>query len=211
MIAPTTAARFTSIDELRSQIGGHQRLPVEYVEKQIHDIPHGEIVKDRNAWVVARVTGKRVLDIGASGRLHEQVVKVAAMTLGIDREAGPITVGFDLDDVSKPHLPYIGVPFDVVLCGEVLEHLSNPGHFLSRLKKEQYGVPVIITVPSAFRSMLQSYQGREVENVNKDHVSWFSPRTLKTLVERAGYRITEFAYYNGEGPAKAEGLIAVVE
>jgi hypothetical protein len=50
-------------------------------------------------------------------------------------------------------------------------------------------------------------QGRE--NVNIDHVAWYSPRTLRTLLERVGYTIQTFAYYHGDGPG-AEGVLAEV-
>jgi hypothetical protein len=50
----------------------------------------------------------------------------------------------------------------------------------------------------------------KMENVNIDHVAWYSPRTLRTLLERARWNITEFAWYGGD-PGVAEGLIAVAE
>ena len=96
---------------------------------------------------------------------------------------------------------------DLVLCGEVLEHLSNPGRFLDGLRN--YGKETIITVPSAFSEVGYSWIRRGTENVNKDHVAYYSWRTLKTLVERHGYEVRQFYWYGGK-PGVSEGLIMVV-
>jgi hypothetical protein len=48
------------------------------------------------------------------------------------------------------------------------------------------------------------------ENVNVDHVAWYSWRTLKTLLDRYGYPIREFYWYKGR-PRFAEGIIVVTE
>jgi hypothetical protein len=43
-----------------------------------------------------------------------------------------------------------------------------------------------------------------------DHCYWFSWRTLKTLVERAGYAVAEFHWYGPGEPGFSEGLIFVL-
>lgn len=198
-----------TIDELRASLSGEKKFNPEYVAKQMHEVPKAEVV-DRNQFVLDRVKGKYVLEFGASGRLHEAIKASAKAYRGIDREdCGEAVVGFDLDDVSQEDLPSIDGA-EVIVCGEVLEHLSNPGWFLTRLKRQFNGVPVVITVPNAFSLPGLTHMQRSVENVNKDHVAWYSWRTLKTLVERAGYQIKEFAWYNGK-PLFAEGLIFIVE
>lgn len=212
---------YATIDALRSQLGVTPKQ-ADYASRMLHDLPDGEIV-DRTVFLIQKVAGKRVLEFGASGPMHVAIVKAAAYVLGVDREDGPGVVGCDLDEIGEdcgPHqmLPtgrwdgdgYAVESFDVIICGEVVEHLSNPGWFLTRLRRQFPGVPVVITVPNAFGATAHAHAKRGVENVNADHVAWYSPRTVKTLVERAGFTIREFAYYNGDGPT-AEGLIAVVE
>lgn len=208
---------YATIDELRSQLGSPAKAAhsPEYVAKMLHPIPEAKSV-DRAAFILERVKGKRVLEFGASGPMHDKIRAAATEYFGVDREDAPDrgVVGFDLDDVSKPHLPEwsqtLFVRLDVVVCGEVLEHLSNPGWFLTRLKEQQPNVPVIITVPNAFTSVGRGHLAKGIENVNRDHVSWYSYTTLKTLLGRVGYTIGEFYYYGGEGPT-AEGLIVVTE
>lgn len=206
---------YASIDDLRSQLGGGAR-PLQdaaYVAKMCHPLPTMPTV-DRAAFIVKRCAGKRVLEFGASGALHEQIMTVATRYLGVDRHDAERVVGFDLDDVAQASLPSQRdvecPPWDLIVCGEVLEHLSNPGWFLTRLKRQCAGVPVLITVPNAFSDIARRQLSRGLENVNRDHVAWYSPQTLKTLVERAGWAILDWACYNGTAPT-AEGLIVVVE
>jgi 2-polyprenyl-3-methyl-5-hydroxy-6-metoxy-1,4-benzoquinol methylase len=203
---------YATIDDLRSSLGKPPQPaddPV-YAAKMLHKLPEAKTV-DRAVFLLQRVAGKRVLEFGASGPMHEGIVKAAARVDGIDRLDGPNIIGFDLDDVSQTFIPdFDQVDHDIIVCGEVLEHLSNPGWFLARLHDQFSGTPLIITVPNAFAKAGRGHLAKGIENVNKDHVAWYSPKTLKTLLERHGYTITEFYYYNGDGP-DAEGLIAVAE
>ncbi len=198
---------FATLDALRESLArpaSKVRSP-EYTAKMMHTIPKTTVV-DREKFILERCAGKTVLDIGASGRMHELIVKASAKCYGIDREDGDGVVGVNLDDVT------IGLPvFDgveLVVCGEVIEHLANPGFFLDRLKRK-YPVPVIITVPNAFSAAGYNHIEQGVENVNIDHVAWYSWRTMKTLLDRYGYVIDEWHWYGGE-PVLAEGLIFLV-
>lgn len=208
---------YASIDDLRSQLGAPPATAASpaYAAKMLHPLPVGRAL-DRSAFILEAVKGKRVLEFGATGPMHDAVVKAAAAVYCVDREddleADPPVLGFDLDDVSRAELPGGGglPPYGLILCGEVIEHLSNPGWFLTRLRRQFPAVPVLITVPNAFTLKGRSHLEAGVENVNIDHVSWYSPRTLRTLLERAGYAITDFAWYGGR-PPYSEGLIVVAE
>jgi hypothetical protein len=198
---------FATIDELRSHLGGS--LTPEYSAKMMHAVPVTTVV-DRTAFILERVKGKRVLEFGASGKLHEGIVNTAAVAHGVDRESSEdgIVEGFDLDDPRQDALPVSPKPPQIIVCGETLEHLSNPGWFVRRLKAQYCGVPVIFTVPNAFGDILRTHMKGGIENVNRDHVCYYSYTTLKTLLERNGYHIAAFHWYNGQ-PLFAEGLIMV--
>ena len=205
---------YATIDDLRSQLGSAKAEPTPaYAEKMLHKLPETKVV-DRAEFILSHVKGKRVLEFGASGPMHEAIVKAAAFYQGYDRTSNPAAnvYAIDLDDVSVTHLSQMdyGVPYDIIVCGEVLEHLSNPGWFLTRLKQQFAGVPVLITVPNAFAEAGKGWLKKGYENVNKDHVAWYSPKTLSVLLERAGYACGDLYYYNGTGPT-AEGLIVIAE
>jgi hypothetical protein len=210
-----------TLDDLRNNLDGPSE---EYRRKQLHPVPDAKVV-DREAFILERVAGKVVLDIGASGRMHEAIVMAAAFTWGITRppENDPYVVRYtdviesrmqgrfdirylDIDqhDAHWPHFKDV----EIVICGEVIEHLSNPGQFLQKLRA--YRCPVIITVPNAHGDVGRAWLEKGFNCVNIDHVAWYCERTLKTLLTRAGYEVKEHYWYNGR-PRFAEGLIFVVE
>jgi hypothetical protein len=196
---------YATIDDLRSHLGEAKGPSPEYAAKMLHALPELKCVQDRAAFILEHVKGKRVIDFGASGAMHAQIKAAASKYFGVDREPAPDVVGFDLDDVTDQHLPYSQLdPPDLIVCGEVLEHLSNPGHFLTRLKRTWR------TVPNAFSSGGLGWLKKGYENVNADHVAWYSPKTLSVLLARAGYTCADLYFYNGHS-ATAEGLIVVAE
>jgi hypothetical protein len=203
---------FATIDALRESLGGSaprkERSP-EYTARMMHDVPETDVV-DRAAFVLARCRDKCVLHVGASGKLHEAILATAATVWGIDRaDNGEEIVRCDLDDVRAGLPEFPGV--NVVVCGEVIEHLGNPLHFLKRLRAAYPGVPVIVTVPNAFADIGRKHMADGVENVHVGHFCWYSWRTLKTLVESAGYKVNEFYWYGHGRPGFTEGLVFVCE
>lgn len=199
---------FATLDDLRAQLGGTGPThSPEYLAKMMHPLPPATVV-DRVVFLLEHCKGKRVLEFGASGAMHDGIVKVATECMGVDRQDGLGVVGFDLDDVLQTKLPDFPMP-EIVICGEVIEHLSNPGWFLTRLKR-QYPVPTILTVPNAYAEAGRKWILKGIENVNNDHVAWYSPQTLGVMLKRAGYVAGGLYWYNGTGPT-AEGLIIVTE
>lgn len=193
MVSDTLAGLLTSCD-------------ADYARKMLHAVPDAPVV-DRIAFVAARCRGRRVLSLGHSGPLAAVVDDVAAEVYGVDRSPlNPDVQRMDLDRWPE-HLP--PWPVDLVLCGEVLEHLANPGRLLEHLALAYHNIPVIITVPNAMSQAARRHMERGVENINRDHVAWYSYYTLLTLVERYGYELQEWYWYNGT-PRFAEGLIFVV-
>lgn len=184
-----------------------------YAKKQLHPVPAAPSI-ERTPFLLERAKGKRLLHIGASGPLHQAFKKVVTGLIGYDRydDLAEGVIGVDLDDVTQEGLPELPTPGpELIVAGEVLEHLSNPGHFLTRLRKaypKDAGIPLIITVPNAHSTSGLSSLQKGIENVNGDHVAWYSYKTLKTLLARAGYEIDELYWYNGP-PRFAEGLIVV--
>lgn len=181
----------------------------------VHRVPRARLV-DRPAEVRALVQGKRVIDVGfvdegqraskdARGTwLHQLVAAEASELVGIDADAAGVedarSLGFeahvaDVQDVES--LAALGLaPAEVVLAGELLEHLDRPGAFLEAVKPlVAEGGALVLTTPNghALTNVLAGLLGREL--VNPDHVAWFSWRTLETLLDRHGWRLHALAYY----------------
>jgi SAM-dependent methyltransferase len=171
---------------------------------------------DRFAAIVDTSRGKRVAHIGfvderqmeskqAEGVwLHAQLDEVASSLVGLDNaEPGVAWArerGYEahVADAQSPEaIRALGLePFDVVVAGEVIEHLDEPGPFL-RAMLELTGPDgvLVVTTPNAYRllNFIAPLTGSEL--VHQDHTAWHSPQTLRTLLERNGWRVEELAYY----------------
>lgn len=181
----------------------------------VHRVPRARLV-DRIEEVRSLVRGRRVIDLGfvdegqmspksAGGTwLHDVVRSEAGECVGIDADSNGVAhareLGFDAhtgDVEDAEALAALGLePAEVVLAGELIEHLDHPGRFLEAVKRlTAPRAALVLTTPNAhaLTNTLGALAGREL--VNPDHVAWFSWRTLETLLTRHGWRLDELAYY----------------
>jgi SAM-dependent methyltransferase len=92
--------------------------------------------------------------------------------------------------------------FDLIIAGEVIEHLSNPGALLRGVQR--FMAPdsrlVVTTVNSycAFRFAIYGLRGRggAAEPVHPDHVAYYSHNTLRHIAYRAGLSMQDFKFYD---------------
>lgn len=178
-----------------------------WAEKMLHALDAWPIV-DRETAILAFARDRVVLEFGASGPMHDALATVARTLHGLDIvPAAGVTV-CDLDDVSASDLPaFAGV--ERLVLGEVLEHLTNPGHLLRRLRA-QYRVPAIISVPNAFSARGLKWVASGVECVNPEHVAYYTQHTLRELLRRTGWRVVSGGWYKGQ-PGLSEGLVVIAE
>lgn len=169
---------------------------------------------DREATILELAAGKRVLHLGCVGHdfaeerdparryarsLHAKIERVAAGIVGVDMNAEAIAeyeqagvaATMVVGDVEELDSLGLGQPFDVIVSGNVIEHLSHPGRMLDGMRALSHpGTKILVTTPHAFG--LPTYQrhvrGRFQEA--GDHVMTFNGGALKNLVERHGFRVT---------------------
>lgn len=91
---------------------------------------------------------------------------------------------------------FIEERFDLIVAGEILEHLSNPGQFLSGCNEilDENGT-IVLTVPNAFGARRLVHNLLGVENYHPDHTFYFSENTIRTLAARFGLRVSNSYYY----------------
>lgn len=194
---------FDSITALREHLAGGGDHTAAYAAKMLHRVPDLPTVPDRMRYLVEKAKGKVVLDLGCAGIISQRIRAVTTRYYGVDKTEGDWH-RVDLD-VAPQDLP-VYADVDLIIASELLEHLANPGAFLTQLRAKYLATPVYITVPQA-----GGYQVRhDCEVVNRDHVAWYSYTTLKTLLGRYGYTIQEARWYHGS-PHRAEGLIVLAE
>jgi len=178
-------------------------------------LPQCEVV-DRETEIVNLCRGKKVLHLGCvdypltakqvtkGNLLHIKIMAVAEKVLGVDTSQEGIKYlheKYGINNIIFGDVEYfseldIMPEFDVVVVGELIEHLANPGLFLSGLRK--ICTPktlVVLTVPNAFsvKSFLRVMVGREL--VHSDHVANYSFRTLSSLVQRFDFEIISVKSY----------------
>lgn len=170
---------------------------------------------DRLTLLPQMVRGRRVLHVGfgdhlelldekrSSGTwLHDLLCDAAAECVGVDVDAQIVAAARERGvsdvyvlDVTEPapDQPVMGRDFDVILFGEVLEHIPDPVNFLSSTRRAlgSPGMEFIVTVPNAWAFDTLRNVGRNVEMINTDHRFWFTPYTLAKVMTDAGLEVTD--------------------
>ena len=167
-----------------------------YEQKIADNSSHRRIL----AWLSARPAG-RVLDLGCSdGRLAEQLRAIGHHVTGVDliahdgvKERVDRFVEADLDQGLPPE---INDCYDVVVAGDVLEHVRRPERILTQLKDRL--APrgsVIASVPNFghWYPRLRVAAGRFDYDrrgiLDRDHVRFFTARSFERLAGSEEYRV----------------------
>lgn len=188
-------------------------------------------VVDREKEILKQCFHKKVLHLGSvdapiteervqKGQLlHLKIMKVAKKVVGIDNSQSGIKylrkqLGIDniiYGDVQNLSALCLSKDFDIIVAGELLEHLSNPGLFLENLRViSSPKTRVIITVPNAFsiKSFLRVFFGKEL--VHPDHMVYYSIRTISTLIRRFGFKIATVNSYLNISENKSKRFLQII-
>jgi 2-polyprenyl-3-methyl-5-hydroxy-6-metoxy-1,4-benzoquinol methylase len=159
----------------------------------------------RDELILRHVVGKDVLDCGIVGGgdywrrhlrdvwLHGRIARRARTSLGVDIQSEEIdairgATGFD---VSYADVEALTFPerFDVVVAGELVEHLHNIGLFLDGAWRSlRDGGLLLITTPNNFRLSSLLYAlvlGREI--CHPEHSCYFSSQTIRYVLAQHGF------------------------
>jgi len=177
-----------------------------------------DFVKSSNDWVkkddflVSLATNRSVLDLGfvdhtletidALGTewLHGRLREVASHIEGVDIEAEVVAAlrerGLSNLFVLDAENFDLGRTFNVVIAGDLIEHLSNPGSFLHCVKRHMNkGSIFAFSTPNPFsidRSLNISFE-KEI-NVHSQHTCWVCPKTAWELLTRHGLEVVDFKW-----------------
>jgi SAM-dependent methyltransferase len=186
-------------------------------------------VGDRVELLRAIARDKRTIDLGfidqgrmsakrAEGTwLHAELKEVARELVGIDLDADGVAQANELgyealcaDCQDRESLLRLGLePAEVVVAGELIEHLDRPGAFLDAVKTlVAPGGVLVLTTPNSvsLTNFLAALVGREL--LNPDHVGWQSPRTAETLLLRHQWELRDRFFYRF--PSVREGIASQV-
>ena len=192
-----------------------------------HPLPRTSQV-DRDAYLLDICRGKKVLHLACAawpatqmwcddGSLpHLKMLQVADRVAGFDwsrpgleilkRQSVPDLHLLNLLEVDQVEKGWqeLGFEPELIVAGELLEHLDRAGLVLENCRRVMSGkCKMVITVPNAFsiRSLLHVLRG--YEKVAPDHVSYYSYSNVRELAERNGFSLDKVNWYRYSPARKA--------
>lgn len=177
----------------------------------MHRLPRARVV-DRTEYLMSLARGRRVIHVGfvdagframqdqSGSWLHEHLARSAGSLVGIDVDERGVeharAEGYEayvLDCRDQAAVAKLALESaDLVIAGEVLEHVDDAAGFLRGLHAlvGPAGV-LVVTVPNAtgLLNTAAALVGREVQH--PDHIATYTWRTLAQLLARHGWRPTE--------------------
>jgi glycosyltransferase involved in cell wall biosynthesis/2-polyprenyl-3-methyl-5-hydroxy-6-metoxy-1,4-benzoquinol methylase len=229
----------TSREEASSGDGGTTGL--DFVQRLPEKI---EYTESRKGFTAEFCRGKRVLHIGCvdagmmelrvkqNNYLHGLISSVATEVIGVDIDRQGLDVlsdeGYEVHELDLEKdielLAELADRADVIVVPEVIEHLDNAGLALDNIRSSGFRGDILISTPNAYSYRAIHAIGQKVELIHPDHNYWFSPTTLRVLLDKHGFEISRLVmYYNRcndafdrqftetmkKNPYYGDGLIAI--
>jgi SAM-dependent methyltransferase len=182
----------------------------------VRRLPRASAV-DRSEFLTRLAAGRSIVHVGFAGEsradigelvesptwLHGRLAAVASHAVGIDidpaaveraRRAGFEAFAADASDAVA--LRALGIQADVVVAGEIIEHVERPGEFLDAMRAiGRRGGMLVVTTPNAASLLNPLAAMGRYELINPDHVAFYSCFTLTNLMRRHGWEVTQMATY----------------
>lgn len=166
----------------------------------------------RRAFLLEHVrAGETVLDIGCgAGEFSAVLIEAGALPVAVDvarealRRAREQVPGLDARLwLPGEALPVDDASVDAVWAGEVIEHVADVAPWLSELRRvlkpqgglllstPHHGPGTLLRLAVSRRAFAEHFDPRS------DHVQYFSPRTLRELLDDLGFDVAELRVAGG--------------
>lgn len=179
------------------------------------------LVRERLEYIKNICQGKKVFHLGCTSfpyteemikldaHLHLQLLDIADELYGFDLDQKGIDIleakgigNLYRGDLEKLEELELDEKFDVIIAGETIEHLNNPGLFLNGIKRfMKPETDLVITTINAYGGLRFAVyflfgKGGFNEPVHPDHVAYYSYKTLNLLLKRHELEVKEFLFYD---------------
>ena len=159
-------------------------------------------MKTREEIIIKLVKNKKVLDLGNSwGDFKDLIKSQASSYKGLDIEKGT-DYCYDLNKPFK-----LKEKFDVIVSGELIEHIENIGIFLDNIKNVMHKNSYFVLTtpnPTSFRFIFYGLFGKEP--AFGGHIKYFTPDSLKLLLNRY-FKIVKIGFCNNTTNIKGKDSI----
>ncbi|GAA0277806.1 hypothetical protein GCM10009127_18330 [Alteraurantiacibacter aestuarii] len=160
-------------------------------------------------YICSRAAGRDVLDLGCVNHyvedeqtrfwLHKALREVAGDLVGLDYLQDAVDTlskqGYNVVQGNAENFD-LGRKFDVIVAGDIVEHLNNQDGFLkSCLRNLKDDGIIVISTPNPWfwKHFVLALLHTEVPN-NEEHSGWFCPRTYRQLAARYGLELGEIEF-----------------
>jgi ubiquinone/menaquinone biosynthesis C-methylase UbiE len=153
--------------------------------------------------------GGQVLDLGCGyGELLDYLPSTVSRIVLLDRSSDRqqaverrlartrLSAAFLVAEIDRVEVNLDLAPFDTVVMAALLEHLKSPEVALKNLQRVmKSGATLVLTTPTPLGGKLHwlgSYLGLVYAEAAEEHVKFYNYSALKSLLERAGFRIDHY-------------------
>lgn len=162
-----------------------------------------------NMNIVRLIKNKQtILDVGCyMGALGEYLIKnCQSKVYGIDINKEAINYAKTrLSDARVCNIETENITyknkFDLIIFGDVIEHLRNPEEILNKIKenlKENGGiivsVPNVANIETRFNLLRGKFEYTNTGILDKTHVHFYTKNSLQSLLEKNGFKIKNISY-----------------
>jgi len=155
--------------------------------------------------ILDRVDGPTVLDLGcvqhdlsnvdSDDWLHGRLADEFDTVIGVDYLPDAVLElhmdGYDVCYANVETMD-LDVEADTVVAGELIEHVANPGLMLERISEHiKTNGKLVLTTPNPWAAVHLRRLLTDNFSINEEHVAWYGPQTIRQLLQRYGFKVTE--------------------